>query len=266
MLMHDGVVFVPINNGQSPAGPSVGMNQFLNCKCRNGILVWNDASPSTRQPLVSPVSVKKENTGGPSPSDPMGLSDRKVSAMFVASMETTWAEAQSSTLKRVELIDNLLWYMKIKSDGYIFDIKGLAEKLDPRLSSTSAPLGIAGLQDIANGGSKINESLLLKFEAQRQNSRSSGESLQAWLITERDKAAAVAKSEFETTRASGAPVHKTQYKEVLADRCDFCDTKATAFKALMICARCKTARYCDAACQKSAWPKHKLGCKKNQQG
>lgn len=35
---------------------------------------------------------------------------------------------------------------------------------------------------------------------------------------------------------------------------------------LVICSRCKRARYCGPECQKASWPKHKPGCQLSAQG
>ncbi|KAI9713338.1 MAG: hypothetical protein M1812_006697 [Candelaria pacifica] len=43
-----------------------------------------------------------------------------------------------------------------------------------------------------------------------------------------------------------------------AEKCDFCGARS---KDTKLCGRCKGARYCDAACQKSAWKEHKKLCK-----
>lgn len=46
------------------------------------------------------------------------------------------------------------------------------------------------------------------------------------------------------------------------DVCARCGASAVADKKLLTCGRCKTARYCGAACQKAHWPAHKEGCKR----
>jgi hypothetical protein len=35
---------------------------------------------------------------------------------------------------------------------------------------------------------------------------------------------------------------------------------ASEVAKMMICGKCKTARYCNVACQREAWPQHKEGC------
>ena len=41
--------------------------------------------------------------------------------------------------------------------------------------------------------------------------------------------------------------------------CDGC-AKSFEHKAVMYCARCKSRKYCSKACQRRAWPEHKLVC------
>lgn len=47
-------------------------------------------------------------------------------------------------------------------------------------------------------------------------------------------------------------------------RCDFCGKKdgpdGGGGKGLLVCGRCKRARYCGAACQRAAWKGHKGDC------
>ena len=45
------------------------------------------------------------------------------------------------------------------------------------------------------------------------------------------------------------------------EACSLCQKTGTA-GTLMVCSRCKTSRYCSAACQKDAWSSHKRDCKK----
>ncbi|XP_062379810.1 histone-lysine N-methyltransferase SMYD3 [Sardina pilchardus] len=48
-------------------------------------------------------------------------------------------------------------------------------------------------------------------------------------------------------------------KKHLATACHNCFTRA---ESLLRCSRCKTARYCNATCQKEAWSKHKGECRR----
>lgn len=43
-------------------------------------------------------------------------------------------------------------------------------------------------------------------------------------------------------------------------RCGFCDKKAAAGAELKRCTRCQCVFYCGAACQRSHWKDHKIGC------
>ena len=44
-------------------------------------------------------------------------------------------------------------------------------------------------------------------------------------------------------------------------QCAHCGKPSSETVKLSICTRCKAIKYCGAACQKAAWPKHKLVCK-----
>jgi hypothetical protein len=44
------------------------------------------------------------------------------------------------------------------------------------------------------------------------------------------------------------------------ETCALCSKTGSA-GSLKVCSRCKTARYCSAACQKDAWQGHKKECK-----
>ena len=44
--------------------------------------------------------------------------------------------------------------------------------------------------------------------------------------------------------------------------CGTCGKRSKPTKNLLRCARCRLASYCDASCQKKAWPTHKLACVK----
>ena len=43
-------------------------------------------------------------------------------------------------------------------------------------------------------------------------------------------------------------------------QCGHCGKQAAPTTKLSICARCKSVKYCGAACQKAAWPRHKGVC------
>jgi hypothetical protein len=45
-------------------------------------------------------------------------------------------------------------------------------------------------------------------------------------------------------------------------QCDNCSKVGTSEEPLAQCSRCKSARYCSAACQKAHWPRHKVACQK----
>ena len=54
-------------------------------------------------------------------------------------------------------------------------------------------------------------------------------------------------------------------KKVVAKiRCEWCGRAPWKKSALLQCSACKQMRYCDEACQKSAWPTHKAWCKANR--
>lgn len=119
-------------------------------------------------------------------------------------------------------------------------------------------------------GLKVAKLQMQKFEAQRQNAAARDgidpcESLEVWLAGQRKEAVVVAESEFASQVASGKPVNKERYEAVLAKKCEHCGTAETASKTLMTCTGCKVANYCDSACQKQAWSKHKAACKRAQQ-
>ncbi|KAL1675985.1 ankyrin repeat-containing domain protein [Schizophyllum commune] len=44
-------------------------------------------------------------------------------------------------------------------------------------------------------------------------------------------------------------------------RCDACGTVAKESEVLKMCGKCRTARYCNADCQRSNWPSHKKSCR-----
>jgi hypothetical protein len=82
LLLHDGIVFVPMSNGQCPAGPVQGMMAAMfSCKCGNGEVLWNNPSPSTRKPLTLPASSSKQQAVGPSSADSTGPLLSQMSAL-----------------------------------------------------------------------------------------------------------------------------------------------------------------------------------------
>jgi hypothetical protein len=62
---------------------------------------------------------------------------------------------------------------------------------------------------------------------------------EAWLISEREKAAIAAMLEYQELRKAGKPVDKMRYnKEVLAERCHSCGEQPTEYKDLKACSLC----------------------------
>jgi len=53
---------------------------------------------------------------------------------------------------------------------------------------------------------------------------------------------------------------RTQKNGGVLPRCIQCGSRGSGDEPLQRCARCKSAWYCDRACQKAAWPSHKLYC------
>jgi hypothetical protein len=158
--------------------------------------------------------------------------------------------------------------MKACKDGASpYDMKANMQKylgefhLECSLSPATLGLEVEDTEE----GQEFYGTIIRKFEAQHQeaagDSSSSDTSFEVWLVSEWDKAMAMARSEFKSCRASGQPFDKERYKTVLVDRCSFCGQMATAFKVLKACSRCK-ATYCDTECQKRAWPEHRKICKK----
>jgi len=63
-----------------------------------------------------------------------------------------------------------------------------------------------------------------------------------------------------TGNGNGDENNETNARNVRAKLC------ANCFKALerrRLCSKCHTAAYCDQACQRSHWPKHKKLCEKS---
>jgi len=49
------------------------------------------------------------------------------------------------------------------------------------------------------------------------------------------------------------------------DNCAKCGVRASESRKLLTCTRCRSVKYCSAACQKGAWATHKLVCKPPQE-
>jgi hypothetical protein len=62
---------------------------------------------------------------------------------------------------------------------------------------------------------------------------------------------------------TGEAFTATIFAEEALKRCHYCLRLPDSTKKLMRCGRCKYALYCDAVCQKAAWPEHRDECANN---
>jgi hypothetical protein len=62
----------------------------------------------------------------------------------------------------------------------------------------------------------------------------------------------------EGEEAARARIKETLKRNGRARVCDFCNTRSPT--KLQACGKCKFVFYCDAACQRKAWPSHKQEC------
>jgi len=256
VLAHDGIVFVPRNSGQClRGGQTTGIFAAFECTCGSGESVWLDPSPSTRQALVPPKGIRsnpfsRERDGR----ECVPPSDSEVWSMTNDYIETAWAKGEADPMERVDLIDKVFRALK----G--FDVKDESLHSYVEEQSTHIPQ-FQACKEMFRHHKVVTDGFLDKLKAQYTAS-GSGETFESWLNSEREHAATAAKLEYEKRRKVGQPVDKLRYKAVLADKCHFCGEKATAYKALKTCSRCKDAYYCDAACQRKDWPNHKSVCRR----
>lgn len=224
----------------------------------------NFQRPFSGHALALPESIQKMGAG-PSPSKDPGLTSEEIAAASEQLVDTVWNQFQSDPIEQVKLIDKIVDYRSIKSQvGSFENLSDVAtERLraaydgDNTISLTEGSISFGGLQELHHEGTKFLDALHDKLKGQFRNEDNASDDFEAWLNAEREKAAA----ECQALRASGASIDKHEYRDALAEHCGYFNTKATAFKALKACARCKKAHYCDAECQKKAWPMHKKVCK-----
>ena len=100
----------------------------------------------------------------------------------------------------------------------------------------------------------------------RAERQANGDDFLEWLERRASCARARLATILETRKASGLSDHWDRSAKCLLKQCAFCGISALPTKKLFACNGCvdepDPALYCDAKCQKKAWPLHKAHCKR----
>jgi hypothetical protein len=204
------------------------------------------------------------------------VSKAQIEAVNSAYTAKSWAEGKSDPTKRAVLIERTLEFVTCRNKttsgmGCFSRSQKVLSDFHPGTQSSTNELQLAGMEDFEKAEEDWLGNIIQLFKKEYQEitgkstepGTANDDAFEAWMVAERDKALASASAKYKGRRASGEKVDKATYREVLADRCYFCGAKATPFKALKTCKRCKKALYCDEKCHKRAWPEYKTACEKH---
>jgi len=84
------------------------------------------------------------------------------------------------------------------------------------------------------------------------------------LLAKVRKASAVPRGFAQDVIQKQAEAARAQLATINPDQCSHCAAPPRPGKRLLLCAGCKTTRYCDPQCQRAHWAQHKTTCKQHQ--